>query len=120
MKILIADDDKVMLGLLRTLIEMEGDQVATVTRPEQIIPAAIKEQPAMIVMDYHLAGGDVMETLVLLKNSAGLQEIPVLVASGMDHEVAYLRAGAEAFLLKPFRPAHLLEEIRRLTDPDHG
>jgi DNA-binding response OmpR family regulator len=116
MKILVADDDIVMLGLLRTLIELEGDHVTTVTRPEQIIPAAIKETPAMILMDYHLAGGDVMDTLVQLKATVGLRDIPVLVTSGMDREVACLRAGAEGFILKPFRPAELLNRIHTMVD----
>ena len=118
MRVLVADDDKVMLGLLRTLIEMEGDQVTTVTRPEEIIPAVMEERPAIILMDYHLAGGDVMDTLVQLKSTQGLREIPVLVTSGMDREVACLRAGAESFLLKPFRPTQLLERIRQIAD--HG
>ncbi len=116
MKILVADDDMVMLGLLRTLIELEGDQVMTATRPEQIIPAAIKEEPDMILMDYHLAGGDVMDTLIELKSTAELKEIPILVTSGMDREVACLRAGADGFILKPFRPTQLLDRIRLLAD----
>jgi DNA-binding response OmpR family regulator len=116
MRILVADDDRTMLGLLRTLIELEGDQVTTVTRPEEIIPAVMQEAPALILMDYHLAGGDVMDTLVQLKSTDGLKEIPVLVTSGMDHEVACLRAGAESFMLKPFRPTQLLQKIRQIAD----
>lgn len=118
MKILVADDDVVMLGLLKTLIELEGDRVVTVTRPEDIIPAAIKEPPGLILMDYHLAGGDVMATLLKLKCTDGLKEIPVLVTSGMDHEVACLRAGAEGFILKPFKPAQLLDRIRTIASAD--
>lgn len=118
MKILIADDDTVMLGLLRTLMELEGDQVITVTRPGDIIPAAQQETPNLILMDYYLAGGDVMETLLKLKNSEELKEIPVLVTSGMDWEAACLNAGAEGFILKPFRPAQLLERIRDIADDD--
>jgi CheY-like chemotaxis protein len=41
-KILVADDDKVMLGLMMTLMELEGDEVVTVTRPEDIVPVAAR------------------------------------------------------------------------------
>jgi two-component system response regulator AdeR len=112
--ILIADDDVTMLGLLKTLMELEGNQVITVTRPEQIIPAAREQNPAVILMDYHLAGGDVIDTLVAIKGDEDLGHIPVLVTSGMDRETVCLRAGADAFILKPFRPTELVERIERM------
>jgi CheY-like chemotaxis protein len=113
-KILIADDDATMLGLLKTLMELEGNQVITVTRPEQILPAARQEAPALILMDYHLAGGVVIDALVAIKNDVCLGDIPVLVTSGMDHEVECLRVGADGFILKPFRPNELIDRIERM------
>jgi DNA-binding response OmpR family regulator len=110
-RILVADDDKVMLGLLKTLMEMEGNEVITVTRPEDIVPAAQAQELNLILMDYHLAGGDSMDALRTLKNDATLKEIPVLVTSGMDRELECKRLGAEDFILKPFRPNELLERI---------
>jgi len=110
-RILVADDDKVMLGLLKTLMEMEGNEVVTVTRPEDIVPAAQVEEMALILMDYHLAGGNSMDALRTLKNDVVLKDIPVLVTSGMDREYECKKAGAEDFILKPFRPNELLERI---------
>ncbi len=110
-RILIADDDKVMLGLLKTLMEMEGNEVVAVTRPEDIVPAAQAQELALILMDYHLAGGDSISALRTLKSDATLRDIPVLVASGMDRELECKKAGAEGFILKPFRPNELLEQI---------
>lgn len=109
--ILVADDDKVMLGLLKTLMEMEGNEVVTATRAEDIVPAAEAQNPALILMDYHLASGSSIEALRTLKNDANLKMIPVLVASGMDHELECKKAGAEGFILKPFRPVELLDRI---------
>lgn len=110
-RILVADDDKVMLGLLKTLMEMEGNEVVAVTRPEDIVPAAQAEEMALILMDYHLAGGNSMDALRTLKNDVVLKDIPVLVTSGMDREYECKKAGAEDFILKPFRPNELLERI---------
>lgn len=110
-RILIADDDKVMLGLLKTLMEMEGNEVVAVTRPEDIVPAARAEEMALILMDYHLAGGNSMDALRTLKSDAALKEVPVLVTSGMDRELECKKAGAEDFILKPFRPNELLDRI---------
>lgn len=114
-KILIADDDTVMLSLLRTLMELEGNEVVTVKRPEDIIPAAQRDIPGFILMDYHLAGGDAMTPLLDLKSDEALKGIPVLVTSGMDREHACLSAGADGFMLKPFRPSQLLEKINEMV-----
>ena len=113
-KILVADDDRVMLGLLKTLMEMEGNEVVTVTRPEDIVPAAQAEEMTLILMDYHLAGGNSMDALRTLKSDPVLKKIPVLVASGMDREFECKKAGAESFILKPFRPAELLDHINTM------
>jgi DNA-binding response OmpR family regulator len=113
-RILVADDDATMLGLLKTLFELEGHQVVAVRRPEDIIPAARRETPALILVDYHLAGGDVLDTLVELRRSEDLKQIPIVVTSGMDREAACLRAGADSFILKPFRPAQLLATLHEV------
>jgi DNA-binding response OmpR family regulator len=113
-KILVADDDTVMLHLMETLMELEGHEVVTVSRPEQILATARQENPALIMLDYHLAGGDVADVLTELSQDNDLRDVPVLVASGMDHEVHSRKAGADSFILKPFRPAQVIERINRM------
>ena len=116
MKILVADDDTVMLGLLRTLMELEDNEIVTVTRPEEIIPAVRREDPSLVLLDYHLAGGDSIDALSLLKSNSELQNIPVLVTSGMDRQEECLEAGADGFILKPFKPAQLIEYIQETVN----
>jgi DNA-binding response OmpR family regulator len=103
-----------MLGLLKTLMEMEGNEVVAVTRPEDIVPAAQTEEMALILMDYHLAGGNSMDALRTLKSDAVLKAIPVLVTSGMDREFECKKLGADDFILKPFRPNELLDHINAM------
>ncbi len=113
--ILVADDDKVMLGLLTTLLELEGDQAITISRPEQIKPTAKEIHPSLILLDYYLAGGISTAALRELKSDPELKDIPVLVASGMDRREECFDAGADGFILKPFRPTELLARIHELT-----
>ncbi len=115
-KILIADDDKVILGLLKTLMELEGNEVIAVTRAEDIVPAAKDNPLALILIDYHLAGGNSMSALRELKANPALKQIPVLVASGMDREYECRQNGADGFILKPFRPTDLLNRIKALIE----
>ncbi len=111
-KILIADDDKVMRDLLITLLDLEGDVGLPVSKPEEVIPLVREEEPDLILIDVHLSGGDSFSTVRELKADSALREIPVLMASGMDVEPECLKAGADGFIMKPFRPAELLERIK--------
>ena len=113
-KILIVDDDPVMLGLLTTLLELEGYEVLTVTKPESIVPMTQAENPVFILMDYNLSGGNSMDALRKLKNDPLLKTIPILMASGMDCRYECSQAGADSFILKPFRPAELLARISEM------
>lgn len=113
-KIMVVDDDNVMRGLLSTLLGMEGDDVVLVWQKERIIPVARDERPDLIMLDLHLGGEDVLPVIQELKADPELRSIPVLAASGMDRQPECERAGAEGFILKPFRPGELLDRMREL------
>ena len=115
-KILVADDDTVMLGLLKTLLELEGHEVISVIRQDEIIPAVEKDKPAMILMDFHLAGGNALNAIKTLKNDQEYKDVPVLVTSGMDCKYECMQAGANGFILKPFRPSNLIDTIRSVLE----
>lgn len=110
-KILVADDDTVMLGLLRTLLELEGLEVTSVVRQDAIFPAVEKDKPGLILMDFHLAGGTALQAIKKLRSNQDYKDLPVLVTSGMDCKLECLEAGANGFILKPFRPSILMESI---------
>ncbi|NMB90582.1 MAG: response regulator transcription factor, partial [Chloroflexi bacterium] len=55
-KILLIEDDRTMLGLLKTLLEIEGFQVSTIGDGHGIDPLQTirQEQPDAILLDVHL------------------------------------------------------------------
>ncbi len=118
-KIMIVDDDSVMRGLLSTLLGMEGHQVAQTWQKERIVATAREERPDLIMVDLHLGGEDVLPVIMELKNDPELRAIPLLAVSGMDRQMECTRAGADAFILKPFRPAELLDKISTLLSISH-
>lgn len=115
-KILIADDDRVMRDLLITLLDLEGDEAATVSKPEEIIPCIQEENPDLVLVDYHLSGGDSLLTVKELKSDPVLRDVPVLMTSGMDVEQKCLAAGADSFIMKPWRPNSLLERMKEVIE----
>jgi len=115
--ILVADDDSVMLRLLETLLNLEGFETSTATRPSEIITALANQRFELVLMDYYLAGGSALETLQLIRSNAALRELPVLVTSGLDHETECIDAGANGFILKPFAPDELMSQVRSILGP---
>jgi len=112
--ILIVDDDRATTGLLKTLFELEGFQSVTCPDPGQVLNVARQTQPALIFLDYHLAQQESLPILVDLKADLELKTIPVVMSSGLDYSEKCLEAGADKFIVKPFRPANLMVEIRKL------
>ena len=112
-KILIVDDDRATSTLLRTLFQIEGYDGIICPRPDEVLPVARREKPGLILMDVHLADVDAIDILTELKADAALCGLPVVMTSGMDVEDRCLKAGANAFMLKPFKPTELMNVIRR-------
>ena len=114
-KILIVDDDRATSTLLRTLFTIENYDGVLCPRPEQVLSVAAHEKPDLILMDVHLAGIDSITILNQIRASKDLKSMPVVMTSGMDVEEKCMRAGASAFMLKPFKPAELLDVVKRLV-----
>ncbi len=113
-KIMVVDDNTVMLGFMTTLLDLEGHTAVTVSQPEDILPVARAEQPEAILMDVHLAEQNTLDILKGLKNDPELRMIPVIAISGMDLQLECQMCGADDFVLKPFAPHQLLERLNQL------
>ncbi len=114
--ILIVDDDETFSGLLKTVFELEGHQAVAVNYREDVMPTALCARPALVVMDVHITHGDTLGILRELRADETLKATPVVMTSGMDHSAECLAAGADAFILKPFRPSELMAKVADLLE----
>jgi CheY-like chemotaxis protein len=115
-KILIVDDDRATTGLLKTVFEMEGFRTLVCPDPERVVDVVRRDKPDLVFMDFHLAETDSLAVLEAIKQDQALRAIPVIMSSGLDRSEECKRAGADSFVLKPFRPANLMKEIRTFLD----
>lgn len=113
--VVVVDDDPTFCGLLKTVLELEGYQVALVPRSDDVVPTVRRVRPALVLMDVHAGHVDTLGVLRELRSDEALRTVPVVMTSGMDHSAECEAAGAEAFILKPFRPAELLAIIADLV-----
>jgi CheY-like chemotaxis protein len=112
-RVMIVDDDRTTVSLLQTLLEIDGYDVQTVTRGNDVIPTAEATPPDIILMDYNLNDVDGITVLGQIRAHAGLNHLPVIIASGMNVEDDALAAGATSFLGKPYDPEGLPGLINR-------
>ena len=112
--ILVLDDDRTFTSLLKTVFEMEGYRAVALSQPDDVIPAARQINPALVLMDVHAGQGDTLGIVRALRADVATETVPVLMTSGMDHRAECLEAGANAFILKPFRPVELLAVVKKV------
>jgi two-component system response regulator GlrR len=116
-KILVVDDDKNLLELLKIRLESAGYEVITAIKEEDAIEAAKNQVFDLAIVDLqllHQDGISLMEELHLI-----LPEMPVLILTAygsIESAVEAMKKGAYSYLTKPFDPQDLLFQIERAME----
>jgi len=116
-KVLLIEDDVTMVGLLKTLLGIDGYEVVAFRGGEDVLQVIQREQPDVILLDVNLnnIGINDITGLDLLKHIRSDDEIMdtgVIISSGMNYQQESKDAGADGFIMKPYMPDDLLELIK--------
>jgi DNA-binding response OmpR family regulator len=120
MKLLLADDDRLLTQLFSAQLRAKGVEVIVAHDAMQAFMSALRTQPDVIVLDVQMPGGTGLETLRKLKSSAKTSGIPVVVLSGsVEPEAGKVvkQLGAAEFLQKPIEPDALYEALVAVLSP---
>lgn len=124
-KILVADDDPIIIKLLQVNLEMEGYGVVCARDGQEAVEKARAELPDLIILDIMMPRMDGWAARAALLDIPELRGTPVIFLSARAQQ-ADLRRGYEAgvaeYVTKPFDPMDLLATIERIladgTGPD--
>lgn len=112
-KILLADDDDTMLMLLKTLLGLEGYQVATLMdKAGDSLDNIRQANPDVLLIDIYLGDQNGLDIVRQIRTSPDLDHLKIIMASGVDKTEECLEAGANVFLLKPYMPNELFAILR--------
>ncbi len=113
MRLLLVDDDAGFRALLRTTFEAVAVEVSESGDATEAAAAIRRERPNVVVLDVGLPGIDGNVFCRMLKADPETRGIGVVLLTGRD-DVDDL-GGADAMLLKPFRPLELLAVVERVA-----
>jgi CheY-like chemotaxis protein len=121
-RILIADDSRFQVSLVRRALESTGFEVVVAEDAMQAGMFALRTVPDAIILDLSMPGGSGVEVLKRLKRSAKTKNIPVIIVTASEdadlREVAK-QVGAADFFHKPVNLEQLARTLSDLVSVRH-
>ena len=114
-RILVADDDPVILRLIEINLSLEGFDVQLANGGQEAIDKAGAEHPDLILLDVMMPGITGWEAARRLKEDPKTADIPIVFLSARTQDEDRRRGeelGVAAYVTKPFDPGQLVSTIR--------
>lgn len=111
-KILLVEDDRLIIENLTEFLKTEGFQVWSADGQEKAMKILRNQHFDLILLDITLAQGNGYSTCTQIKSH---YEIPIIFLTALDDEfsvVTGLDMGADDYISKPFRPRELVSRMR--------
>jgi two-component system, OmpR family, alkaline phosphatase synthesis response regulator PhoP len=113
-RVLAADDEPDVLGLVETKLQKAGFEVMTANDGEEAVQRALAEKFDVIVMDVMMPKLDGLSACTQIKKQLG-DEAPIVIlltARGQESDVVEgLSCGADDYMVKPFAPRELVARV---------
>ena len=123
--VLIVDDEKDLLELVRYHLEKDGLTCLEARDGETALKIARERLPDLIVLDLMLPGVDGIEVCRKLRNDSTTASIAIIMLTAKAEEVdriVGLEMGADDYMVKPFSPRELVARVKavlRRGQPQH-
>ena len=117
-RILVCDDDPVILRLLEVNLELEGFDVLTGNNGEEGVEIAKRELPDLVILDIMMPRMDGYQACQAIKADESTTHIPVIFLSAKAQAADIERGksyGVAEYLTKPFDPTDLTDLVFKLV-----
>jgi len=118
-KILVAEDERDIRELIGHTLRFSGFDVVLAASGIEALELVPVEQPDLIILDVRMPRMTGYDACRLLKENPDTSAIPVvfLSAKGQESEIEQgLASGAEAYILKPFAPDELANQVKDILE----
>jgi len=118
-KILIVEDEKKLVTILKAYLEQAGFGVATASDGQQALTVFRHEKPALVLLDLNLPVLDGLDVCRALRKESAAPIIMVTARVEETDRLVGLELGADDYISKPFSPREVVARVRavlRLTE----
>lgn len=115
MKILVAEDEPMLLKTIELKLKKEGYDVIATIDGREAISKIESEQPDLVISDIMMPYASGLELTAMLKKRE--KQIPIIILSAMEQEKVVMEAfelGADDYITKPFSLNELSIRVKRL------
>ncbi|MBI2831441.1 MAG: response regulator [Chloroflexi bacterium] len=121
-KILVIDDDRVLVDATKTVLESRNYQVVAAYDGDEGLKKAKEEKPDLIILDIIMPTKDGFKVCEQIKGNPEIADIPVLIMTSFASQKGTsnipVSAGfgleAEGYIDKPVSPADLLSRVEKM------
>ena len=116
MKILVAEDDTMLLKTIELKLKKEGYEVFTTADGRETQKEILRIRPDMIITDVMMPYASGLEIVSMVRQKLNWK-IPIIILSSMEQEAVVMNAfglGADDYITKPFSLNELAIRVKRL------
>ena len=116
-KVLLVDDDEMIVEFLSVCLEKEGYEKAAAYGGEQGYKKAVEIKPDLMVLDLMMPDMHGFDVCQAVRKDRSLKDMKILISSAKGYDVdkkAATRLGADGYLNKPFAVEVFIAEVERL------
>ena len=114
-RILVVDDDKQIVRLVRSYLEQAGFQVLTAYDGETALHAIRRERPDLVILDLMLPDRDGWDITRIVRGDENLAGLPIVMLTARVEDtdkIVGLELGADDYVTKPFNPREVVARVR--------
>ncbi len=114
-RILVVDDDRQIVRLLRTYLEQSGYQALVAHDGESALHIIRRERPDLVLLDLMLPNRDGWEVTRVVRGDDSLQGLPLIMLTARaddQDKIVGLELGADDYVTKPFNPREVVARVR--------
>lgn len=116
-KILIVDDEMMILKMLERILVKENYEVIQALSGEEALLLLEKIEVDGVLLDLSMTGMDGLEVLKKIRENRKWMHLPVILVSAKDEEIDTiigLELGADDYITKPFKPRELVARMKAI------
>ncbi len=114
-KILVVDDDKKIVRLIKSYLEQAGFTVLTAYDGETALHTIRREKPDLALLDLMLPDRDGWDITRLVRSDPVLAQLPIIMLTARVEDtdkIIGLELGADDYITKPFNPREVVARVK--------